>query len=392
MLWLIILYAVLASGSGVFLALSLARTFRSPVEPPDELRQAEIISILVPIKGADRRTPGILQRLVSSGLPGKVEFVFGIESADDPAFPICQQLQEDNADRDIRVVLSGEPRGLIGKQHNLLRAFEESQGEIIVCMDADIEVDPGTIQEGIPYLNDEGVGSAFFLPVYHGEAPVGGRLVEIYLNYHYNLYMGSLATVTEAPYIFGGLWMTKRSSLERTGGFESFGKTVSDDAAIGRAFLEAGLKNGLIPRTVRMEAEQLGALAGFAHLGKWLGMLRAEGTGPFFAIWIWWHPAFWSTVLLVLGLSMGWLDTASGLKVGVGIGICLLAKAATGMILNRGVFRKATLRSVLFMLGYEVLAVPVVFGLGLFRRKVTWKGREYRLGPKGVVLGLDDSG
>jgi hypothetical protein len=42
----------------------------------------------------------------------------------------------------------------------------------------------------------------------------------------------------------------------------------------------------------------------------------------------------------------------------------------------------------LTVLAYELLAVPFVFGFGLFRRSITWKGRRYRLGPQGMVVGL----
>lgn len=390
MAWFILIYGVLASGSALLLATRLARVWTWTGAPVGGPRPAGSVSILVPIKGADRRTPDVLQSLVSSVIPGEVEFIFGIESEDDPAFPICRRLESRNPDRNIRIVLSGEPRGLIGKQHNLRHAYAESHGETIVCMDADIEVEPHTIQRGLSHLEGEGVGSAFFLPVYHGDAPLGGRLVEAYLNYHYNLYMGALATVTEPPYIFGGLWMTRRSSLERTGGFEAFGRTVSDDAAIGRAFLEVGLENRLVPENVYMRPEDLGLLAGAKHLGKWLGMLRAEGLGPYLAVWLWWHPAFWSAALLVLGLLTGWLDAATWVYGAIAVGFCLAVKAVTGLILNLGVFRTGALHSVFFLLIYELLAGPVLFGIGLFRRSVTWKGRSYRLGAGGMIMGLED--
>jgi ceramide glucosyltransferase len=332
-----------------------------------------------------------LQNLVSSNVPGEVEFIFAMESEDDPAFGVCTQLRSDNPDRDIKIVISGEARDLIGKQHNLAHAYGQSRGRTIVCMDADIDIGPDTIREGILQLDEDAVGSAFFLPVYRGDAPWGGRFVEMYLNYQYNLFMGSLATLTDPPYIFGGLWMTRRSSLERTGGFESFGRTVSDDAAIGRAFLEQGLKNSLIPKTVGTPNENLGVAAGLKHLAKWIGMLRAEGIVPYLAVWMWWHPVFWSGAFLLLGVATGWLSGASTIYAAVAVGLCLVAKTASGVILDLGVYGHGAPRSIVPLLAYEVVVVPVVFGLGLFRRSITWKGRRYRLGSRGVVVGLGDS-
>jgi cellulose synthase/poly-beta-1,6-N-acetylglucosamine synthase-like glycosyltransferase len=390
MAWFIGVYAVLTSVSALSLALLLARRFRSGQASGAEAHPPDSVSVLVPIKGVDERTPEVLQSLVSSALPGEVEFIFAMESEDDPAFQVCTQLQRDNPARDIKIVISGEARELMGKQHNLAHAFSQSRGQTIVCMDADIDVGPDTIREGIGHLDEDAVGSAFFLPVYRGDAPWGGRFAEIYLNYQYNLFMGSLATLTEPPYIFGGLWMTRRASLEQTGGFKSFGRTVSDDAAIGRAFLKLGLKNRLIPGTVSTPTENLGVAAGLKHLGKWIGMLRAEGIVPYFVIWLWWHPVFWSGFFFVLGIATGWLNGASIIYAAVAVGFCLVAKTASGVILDVGVYGHGAFRSIVPLLLYEVFVVPVVFGLGLFRRSIMWKGRRYRLGPRGMVLGLEN--
>jgi hypothetical protein len=391
MIWLIVIYAVLASGSTLLLAVGLARAFRSREVPAVLPEGADSVSVLVPIKGADTHTSGVLQRLLDSDLPGAAEFIVSMESEEDLAFQVCRQLQKDNPDRDIKITISGEPRDLIGKQHNLARAYEESSGEIIVCMDADIEVEPDTVNAGLPYLSQQAVGTAFFLPMYRGDAPLGGRLVEVYLNYQYNLFMGSLATLTRVPYIFGGLWLTKRSSLEQTGGFESFGRTVSDDAAIGRAFLDQGLENVLIPRIVGTPNEDLGLAGGLRHLGKWIGMLRAEGLAPYFTVWIWWHPAFWATILVLLGSVFGWLHADFALYAAPGIGLSLAAKVAAAMIVNRAVYRREFFDSVLGLVSYEVFAVPLLYLSGIFRRSVTWKGRRYRIGRKGFVLGAGDT-
>lgn len=390
MAWIIGVYSVLASLSALSLALTLVLRFRSRWLLDAQPGSFESVSVLVPIKGVDEQTQGVLQNLVSSNLPGDVEFIFAMESDGDPAFRVCTQLQMDNPERFIKIVISGEARELIGKQHNLTHAYSESRGQIIVCMDADIAVGPDTIRKGISHLNEDEVGSAFFLPVYCGVAPWGGRLAEIYLNYQYNLFMGSLATLTNPPYIFGGLWMTRRASLDRTGGFKSFGRTVSDDAAIGRAFLELGLKNRLIPDTVATPTENLGVAAGLKHLGKWIGMLRAEGIMPYFAIWLWWHPVFWSGFFFALGTVAGWLTGVSVVNAALAVGLCLVAKTASGLILDVGVYGHRAFRSIAPLLLYEVAVAPVVFGLGLFRRSIMWKGRRYRLGPGGMVLGLED--
>ena len=136
MAWFIVVYSVLASMSALSLALTLARRFRCRQPANFQPGSSDSVSVLVPIKGVDEQTQDVLQNLVSSNLPGDVEFIFAMESDGDPSFWVCTQLQRDNPERIIKIVISGEARDLIGKQHNLAHAFSESQGQTIVCMDA----------------------------------------------------------------------------------------------------------------------------------------------------------------------------------------------------------------------------------------------------------------
>ncbi|HLX39862.1 MAG TPA: hypothetical protein VKR42_04990, partial [Ktedonobacteraceae bacterium] len=51
------------------------------------------LSVMVPLKGVDDFTATHLHALVESRLDVPVEFLFAVESAHDPAFVVCQQVQ-----------------------------------------------------------------------------------------------------------------------------------------------------------------------------------------------------------------------------------------------------------------------------------------------------------
>ncbi len=408
--WLLFIISAISVAGCLGAAITMGMRFR---ETSYDNKQREAIgaiaslSMIVPIKGVDSYTEAHLNALVESLLePGTlVEYLFAMESADDPAYAVCQHVQTRHPEQHIRIILTGPASGRMGKQHNLAIAVREVRYEAIGSMDADVQVSPDTLAVGLRYLVRPDSGVVYFLPQYVAPGqprhrvpargtptiygPPGGLLVALYSNYYYQLFMGSLALNTRAAFITGGLWLMRVSTLKAIGGLEQFGLTVSDDAAIGQAVRKQGLRNVLVPRTVRIPFEQLGLRAGGRHLLKWLAMLRAEGIGVYLSILFSWHPVLWSLVTLLTGLLLLVL-THSSLYLLCGLVLFLVAlviKLASGLILNHRVYVLPALRYLPLLIAYELLAVPFLFSAGLFRRTIVWKGRKYVLGRHGRIMG-----
>ncbi len=343
------------------------------------------LSMVVPLKGADDFTAAHLNALVQSRVDVPVEFMFALGSAHDPAFVVCQQVQDQHCEKDIRLIVSGSAAGRMGKQHNLAVASQQARYEAIGSMDADVLVEPDTLAVGLRYLALPQTGVAYFLPAYVGPGPTGGLLVALYANYYYQLYMGAFALSRNAPFITGALWFMRQTTLRLIGGLEQFGLTVSDDAAIGRAIRKHNLRNVLIPRTVSIPFEQLDLLGGGNHLLKWMAMLRAEGLLTFLTILLLWHPILWSFITFLVGLLL-FVTHQPALIFGAVLLVCaLLGRLASAFLLNRRVYALPGLRSLWLLPVYELLAVPILFGKGVFQRTIHWRGRRYRLGRHGMI-------
>ena len=66
--------------------------------------------------------------------------------------------------------------------------------------------------------------------------------------------------------------------------------------------------------------------------------------------------------------------------------ICaLLVRLASAFLLNRRVYALPGLRYLWLLPVYELLAVPILFGKGVFQRTIHWCGRRYRLGRHGMI-------
>lgn len=392
---MIVVYWALIAGSALGIlgcvgaALTLARRVRTALlhaVPPHTPFPS--LSVLVPLKGADETTEAHLTALVESLLPCDVEYLFALESSEDLAFAVCERVRAIHPDLSLRIVLSGPAKGRMGKQHNLAAAAKAARYGVIACMDGDVLVAPSTLAVGMSQLARPGAGAAYFLPVYHGPGPAGGALVALYTNYAFCANFGALALSTRQPAIIGALWLLRRETLDRIGGFDRFTTTVSDDAAIGRAIAALGLRCVLVPYTVTIPYERLDLRGGLRHLAKWVAMLRAEGLLAYALIAVTWHPLLWAVVALLVGLLLAGAATLP-LSLAL-VAAAALARVGGAALLNTRSYRLPPLPLPLWLIPYELLAVPLLFGAGLFRRTLVWSGRRYRIGRHGEIVGVDD--
>ena len=388
--WLFFFMSAVALFSCMAVSITMGLRFRDVIQNTSDRASVPSLSMIVPLKGADYFTASHLTALIESVVDVPVEYLFTMESINDPAFAVCQQVKEEHPDRDIRVILSGPAIGRMGKQHNLDVATQQARYETIGSMDADVLVNSDTLAVGLRYIALSSTGVAYFLPAYSGPGPTGGLLVSLYSNYYYQLYMGALALMVNAPFITGALWLMRKGILQQIGGLQQFSLTVSDDAAIGKAILQQNLKNVLIPRTVRIPFEQVNLLDGGKHLLKWMAMLRSEGILTFLAILVSWHPILWAFITFIIGILLfgsheQYLTYGTVLLIAA-----LFVKLASALLLTRRIYSFSGIQNLFFLPAYELVAVPILFSKGLFQRTIEWRGRRYRLGRNGVIKSMTE--
>ncbi len=384
--WLLFVLSVCALLGCLAASVTMGARFREDFQPIPYLEPLLSLSMNVPLKGADDLTAAHLDALVESELATPVEYLFAMESADDPAFQIGQAVKERHPEKEIRLVVSGPAEGRMGKQHNLAAASKQARYEAIGSMDADVLVEPETLARGLRYLAVAGTGVAYFLPCYDGPGPIGGLLVALYSNYYYQLYMGALAlSIPHAPFITGALWLMSKTTLETIGGLEQFGLTVSDDAAIGEAVVRHHLRNVLVPRTVMIPFERLDLRGGSKHLLKWLTLLRAQGLPTYLSILLLWHPLLWSCLTVLVGVLLPGLRHPTLLASVLLLAVALVTRWSSAFLLNHRVYAFAGARFLSWLVVYELVAVPLLFTRGFFQSSIEWRGRRYQVGRHGVI-------
>jgi ceramide glucosyltransferase len=380
--WAIFLITVLSTALISFYIYVIRKYFRKPAGNGSA---AASLSLIVPIKGTDTNTEHNLELVVGSESNTPVEFLFAMETEDDPAYQVCCNVKAKNPDKDIHIILTGPPKTFMGKQHNLGVASEQAKYEILANMDADVQVEKDTLQKGLQAFNNPQVGLVWFFPYYYGSGPLGGTLVANYFNNFFNVLVGGGTITKTNPVISGALWMMPRTLFVKCRENDRLVKTVSDDRELGYTIKELGYETHLVPTTVKMPNENLSFLGGVKHLSKWYGMLRAEGLGFYTVILFLFNPILMSLITL-------WIANAAGgsKSTWMVFTVALVTSIKIGGVysLNKTVYKIPPATNTMMTLIYDIFILPVLYFVNINRRHIVWKGKKYKLGKNGKILDI----
>jgi len=337
------------------------------------INECPAVTILKPLKGEEPELQAHLQSFCLQDYPGQVQFIFGVQDPNDPAIRCVEALKRNLPGHDIQLVVDTTEYGANRKVSNLVNIMREARHDIIVLADSDIGVQPSYLRNIVAALSAPGTGLVTCL--YRGE-PLRGlcaQLSAMAIDYHFlpSVIFG-LAVGLARPCV-GATIALRRSVLEQIGGFDAFVNYLADDNAIGEAVRGRGFGVAVPPMTVVHACTERGFGDLISHELRWARTIRAvDQIG--FAGSIITHPipiAFAGAV-------------ASGFSL-----------AATAVLLFSLACRAALLRQVDRSLGVRgrawwLWAVRdflslIIFVAAFFVNSVTWRGRQLRVDPYGIL-------
>ena len=166
----------------------------------------------------------------------------------------------------------------------------------------------------------------------------------------------------------------------------NYSKTVSDDRELGFATAELGYKNYFMPQTVMMPHEKLSLKEGIEHLGKWFGMIRAEGIFVYIIFALLWNPLVCALFSLMLALYIGDQYVVWSLILFVAV---ILLRLFGVITLNKSIYKLPVSSNLFMTLFYDILIFPVLVFINLFRTTIEWKGKVYKLGKHGRIVSIN---
>ncbi|MEM8738435.1 MAG: glycosyltransferase [Planctomycetota bacterium] len=346
-------------------ALRPARALRD-----DRAGDAPAVSVLIPARDeADGIEAAVRAALAGlGGGPGEV-VVLDDHSADDTA-----QIVERLAGEDSRVRLERAPalpEGWNGKQHACWILAQRSLYDVMVWVDADVRLEPGSVGRLARELRENAVGAKLISGVPRQETGtwlevlIVPQILWVLLGY---LPMARMRRSAMAGLGAGcgQLFVAERSAYFESGGHAAIRGSMHDGVDLPRRFRRSGRMTDLFDATdvaaCRMYTDTASTWRGFSKNAT-------AGMGSPRAIGVW-------TVLLLGGQVWPWV------WVGVTAGGCVLGWAAAGCAAGSSAavawrFRQGAAAAVVRPAGVLVLVVLQWVALlrSLRGHRPTWRGR-----------------
>ncbi|MEM9216037.1 MAG: glycosyltransferase [Cyanobacteria bacterium P01_F01_bin.150] len=330
------------------------------------------VSIIVPVKGLDQKASVNFQSLCQQDYPQPYEIIFALETDDDPAVPVIQELIQRHPQRAIKLIFS-EPLGLtaVGKIKNLIAGYRDSQHEAIVLIDSDVYVEPDFLSQSVGFVAPDEAGAAYAVPVCEGSEDWVAALHNMAVNSAVLNY-GSAAYQKRLNSLVGSIIIVRRDVLDTIGGLDAIAhRVVGIDVSLGQAIHQAGYSIQLLVQPARIYHIRDNFSGYWWQFHRWAVTIRYYV--PIFPLLIIFLalPLWWALIFLCLAILQ---QTYIGIGL-ILVGIVLAADVFSIAVINQRLVNDQKFWPFLWvaLLG-EVSGLPILVH-SLFSTKVLWRGR-----------------
>lgn len=334
------------------------------------------VTILKPLHLGEPGLSDNLESFFAQDYPGKVQILFGVHDAADPALDVVKALQALYPQVDTAIVADNALYGANAKVSNLINMFPAARHDVLVLSDSDIAVPRDWLRKVTGALDQPGVGLVTCLytgEVESGQAQLWSRLSAMGTSYDFlpNVVVGTTLGLAEP--CMGSTIALTRGVLDEIGGFAAFVDYLADDYEIGQAVRAKGYTTAIPALGVGHTAteESMGEL--YRHELRWTRTIRTvDPLGHLGSI-----VTFAVPLALMAALSLHF---------------SLVSLAVLGLALVARLFLKLRIDAIFdthtgpaWLLPLRDVLSFTVFVASLFGETVHWRGARFSVEPTGAM-------
>jgi ceramide glucosyltransferase len=358
----------------------LSRARRRPEPPRRPLWHYPSVSVIRPVRGADVGARENFEAALDTGYPGDVETLFIFDDHDDPGLPIARDvvrrhLAERRVGHAAVLVAGAPPPARTGKLNAMIVGAARARGSLIAFGDSDTRPDRDLLRTLVETLMTTRRAGVAFAPVVIDDAPraAGDVLYALMQNALYAPLAARAAGASgELPFVMGQIMVWKREALDAIGGVASATGQLVDDMYLGRRAHEAGWKNLVVTRGLKVPTGGLTLRQFVPIYRRWMAFSR-NGL-PMSFTWPQWALGGGFFVALATTLAAALSSTPLAALAPLA---AVVIFSASLLRLNR-LFGGARIPLVYAWTPAALLILsPFVLLATILRKRVGWRGRTY---------------
>ncbi|KAJ1946171.1 Ceramide glucosyltransferase [Linderina macrospora] len=214
------------------------------------------VTVIRPMKGIDQDMCRTLESSFRQEYPGKMELLFAVEDAQDPAVAVAEELISRYPKVQARVMVGRDNVGINPKINNMLKAYKAASYDLLWICDSNVWTDPGTLRRSVDLmLDDKRVGVIHHVVFSENPTSFGAMLDCAFLTTnHCRMYL-AINAAGIASCLMGKSNLYYKSALDHAGGLAAFGHYLAEDNMIGQALWHAGWKHTMTGDLARQPAD-----------------------------------------------------------------------------------------------------------------------------------------
>ena len=341
---------------------------------------APAVSLLKPLKGCDATTAESLQSWFQQDYAGRIQILFGIKDAQDPAGNIVRELIGKNPGLDAQLVVCAEALGASGKVSKLVQLVRLAKYELILVSDADVRVPPDFLTNIVAPLRDPQTGLVNCFYRLANPATMAMHCEAIAINVDFWSQVLQAATLRPPDFALGAVMLTRRRLLEEIGGFAAMVNCLADDYQLGHRIAQNGHRIALCPVVVECWERPMNWSAVWKHQLRWARTIRVCRPLPYFFS-ILSNGTFWPMLWLIASLALSKTVYLPYLAVA-----CLLIRIAFAQNLQRRFTPGGNHPTPPWLVPVKDLLQAAVWAGAFSGNAVEWRGQKMRLRRDGTLI------
>jgi ceramide glucosyltransferase len=346
--------------------------------PARQLNRYPAVSIIKTLKGIDAHLIENLESFRDLDYPD-YEIILTVASPDDPVIPLIHRFMSQPGKTNMRLVVDPSVIGYNPQISNLNNGYKASTGEIVIFSDSDTRATPDFIQRLIEPLEDERVGIASGFAVFRGSQGFWSLAKCITYNSSVPLYDALWCKVI--PITIGAAMAIRRQVFEKIGGFKPIADKLTTDQELGKLVNQHGYKAKLVPYLIAMYEERMPLVNHVRQIVRWLVAIKAAS------------PVDYQLILLTNTTFLSFLfwlfAPADRFHIAVLAGTVAF-RTLTPLYLHSRYLKDPKVAWNSWMAPPIDFILPVLWFVGQWRRRVTWKETDFVV-RKGKMVPVKNS-